>query len=162
MVLPPVMEDNLKKTISASPFNSIMFDESLNHTYQECQMDLQIRLWEEDEGRAVTRYLDSKFLYRPNADNLSSLINKAASTIDQTKTICLLMDGPSVNFCVLEKINTKRKKNDLAELYNIGCCSLHSVHLGLKAGSKAVNGTWQINKVLAAMFNLFRDSPARR
>jgi hypothetical protein len=125
-------------------------------------MDLQIRLWDEIEGQAVTRYLNSRFLYRPNANNIAALIQEEADAIDQTKSIGPSMDGPRVNFAVLNIINENRVRKDMAELYDIGSCSLHSVHLALKTGFKEVKETWSINKVLSAMHNLFKDSPKRR
>ena len=63
----------------------MLFDESLNHHLQEEQMDVQIRFW---DGQVMTRYLDSRFFKRPNADNILGERLKSVATLPQEKLQC--------------------------------------------------------------------------
>ena len=67
----PYCKAELLGQINSSPQFSLSFDESLNTALQKCQMDVNIRFFNNTINMVVTRYIDSKFLERPNADNLS-------------------------------------------------------------------------------------------
>ena len=47
--------------INSSTQFSLSFDESLNTALQKCQMDVNIRFFNNTTNMVVTRYLDSKF-----------------------------------------------------------------------------------------------------
>ena len=99
--LAPFFKSILLDTLKRSPFLTLMFDESLNYNVQANQMDIQIRYWDTIDGKAVTQYVDSKFIQRGNADNISSALKKfVAEEIEAKKMIALSMDGPTVNCCV--------------------------------------------------------------
>ena len=68
--LAPYFKELLVKDIKLSPFYSLSFNESLNNKLQEEQIDISIRFWDGIAGEAVTRYFDSKFFKRSNADNI--------------------------------------------------------------------------------------------
>ena len=42
----------------------------MNKVLQNEQLDIQVRFWDENSVQAKTRYFDSQFSLRPNADNL--------------------------------------------------------------------------------------------
>ena len=56
--------------INALPLFVISFDESLNSIFQNEQMDVLIKFWNNSKQITETRYFDSVFLNRPNAKNL--------------------------------------------------------------------------------------------
>ena len=96
-----------------------------------------------------TRYLDSQFLDKPNADNLLECINEAIKGLEQDKLLQLDMDGPSVNWNVLEMLNDSLVEKGFTKTIDIGSYAQHIVH-----GS--------LDKILKAMFWWLHDSPARR
>ena len=156
----PVFKTNLTKEINMSPFYSVSFDESMNSVMQQCQMDVVIRYWNETAGNVETRYHDSKFLSRPNAKELLSNIENVAKNFKTEKFLQLAVDGPSVNWSVLNMLDNKLEENNLSKTINIGSCSQHTVHGTLKQG--ATKNEWDIDRILKALFWILSDSPARR
>ena len=71
------------------------FDESLNNTLLEEQMDVADQFCKKCE--ATARYLDS-FVYDPNVANLSNkIIDSLMESDDKSKLTMLGMDGQNVN-----------------------------------------------------------------
>ena len=68
-------------------------------------MDLNIRFFNNTTNMVVTRYLDSKFLERPNADNVFTCIRESISGLSESKFLQLSMNDPSVNWVVLDKLD---------------------------------------------------------
>ena len=58
----PYFQNEIIKTVKNSPCFSVSFDESLNKIYQEEQMDLNVRYWDEENGMTKVNYLTSLFL----------------------------------------------------------------------------------------------------
>ena len=67
--LGPYLHGLLTESIKKSLYCSISFDESLNDSFQNCQMDLNIWFWS-NLNCAKSRYFDSQFLGHPTAKNL--------------------------------------------------------------------------------------------
>ena len=101
----PYCKAELLGQINSSPQFSLSFDESLNTAPQKYQIDVNIRFFNNTTSMVVTRYLDSKFLERPNADNLFTCIRESVSGLSESKFLQLSMDGPSVNWVVLDKLD---------------------------------------------------------
>ena len=139
---------------------SPLFDESLNDILNKDQMDIHIRFYDVDSGTISTRYLDSRFVFRPNANVLSGEIINAIKDLDGSRMIMLGMDGPDVNWCVFGKINAEREKHNHAPLFNVGSCDLHSIHGAFETGM--TSNQWEIGKILKSTFKLFNKSPARK
>lgn len=158
--LSPFFKLELVNCIKSSPYFIASFDESLNQVTQNEQMDIQIRFWNESTGLAETRYLDSKFLKRPNAENLTTELNNALGELPTKNMLQLSMDGPRTNWNVLELLNNQRSVSEVPLLIDIGSCGLHVIHGAFRTGVEAT--TWNIKKVLKAMWQIFADSPARR
>ena len=157
----PVLVLKLKTQINSSPFHTVMFDESLNKINQDCQMDVQVRYWDAQRGIAVSRYIVSKFLKNPNAKNLTDMLLGAVEDLDSARQVALSMDGPNVNWSVVNLLNDDRTKNNMNELLQLGSCSLHIINGAFKKGFD--NGTkWEMKKILNAMYKFFYDAPARR
>ena len=89
--LEPFSKMNLIKSIKDSPFFAASFDESLNRINKDEQMDVHIRYWDNEKGLVKTNYLDSRFVFRPNADNLHELHNALQSLPKKTCYNCLWM-----------------------------------------------------------------------
>ena len=69
------------------------------------------------------------------------------------------MDGPSVNLKFLESLCNLRESEGLPGLIDIGVCQLHTMHGVFQTGY--VRSTWNIRKILKAVWQIFHDSPAR-
>ena len=136
------------------------YDESMNRIFQEEQMDIVLRFFNENTGQVETRYFDSRVLKRPNSINLLDRLLGGLSPLDMDKMIQLSMDGPNVNWDVLKRLSLSREEKESSKLINIGSCGLHVVHGALQTGTVAT-GVY-INKVLHAMWKIFDESPARR
>ena len=63
----------------------------------------------------VTRYLDCNFLERPNADNLFSWIRESISGLSESKFLQLFLDGSSVSWVVLDKLDDLLVENELRQ-----------------------------------------------
>ena len=70
------------------------------------------------------------------------------------------MDGPSVNLKFLQSLCNLRESEGLPGLIDIGVCQLHIMHGAFQTG--ADKSTWNIHKILEAVWQIFHDSPARR
>ena len=66
----PHFKTMLLHNVQKLPFFYVSFDEYLNKVLQNEQLDIQVRFWDENSVQAKTRYFDSQFSLRPNADNL--------------------------------------------------------------------------------------------
>ena len=67
--------------LTKSLLYSLSFDESLNEVLNKEQMNMQIWVFNDLEGRVVNPYLDSKFLYWPNVSILAEEILNATKKI---------------------------------------------------------------------------------
>ena len=85
-------------------------------------MDLHVRFWNESRNIVDTRYYDSKFLEKTNAENLFQSVKDASNGLRREKVLQLAMDGPNVNWevlkrqirCWLEIITVKRLIQEVA------------------------------------------------
>ena len=112
--LAPFIKDLLAKDIRSSPYFSVLFDENLNNILQQSQMNIQLRFWSDGDGLVKTRYYDSQFLSRPNAENLASSLSESLTGISLQKMHHLSMDL-YVNWNVFELLSAV-KKNFLLSL----------------------------------------------
>ena len=117
-----------------SLFYSVSFDESSNSELQKCQMDINVRYWDTEQNVAVTRYFDSAFLDRPNASNLLESLQESTKPIPGEKFLQLAMDGPNVNWNVLDGLDEQLVENGHTKTMNIGSCVQHIVHCALQNG----------------------------
>ena len=83
--------------INNSPWYSVSFDESLNKNLQKCQMDVNLRYWNDEKNIPETSYLDSKFLLQPNAENLKWELVASITGLDVAKFLQSSMDDPNTN-----------------------------------------------------------------
>ena len=152
------LKENLRKVINESPFYSISYDESLNRQMEEQQMDLQVRYWCNKTSWAVTQYYGFEFQMHGD-ESLSENLTGIAD-LPEEKLIRTTIDGPNVNWKVLEVIQKKPEENEYPPLAEIGSCGLHLVSGALH--SAVVAADWPVKKVLRGMFKLLKDAPAGR
>ena len=131
----PYFKNALIKDINNSLYCSLSFDESLNSIVQKCQMDTNIRHWDDKEKKVKTRYLDSQFLERPNADNLLQILKTATKDLKEESILQLAMDGPNVNWEVLRKLHDTLVEDGHNKTLNIGSCAQHVIHGAFQTGS---------------------------
>ena len=156
----PHFHELLTITFKGSPFYALSFDESLNKSLQNGQMDINIRFWGSEKCMAETRYLTSEFLGRAKAEDILESFMKAIAKLDDAKLLQIASDGPNVNLKFLELFDQKRQFLELLAVINVGTCGLHTVHGSLKAGVKEAD--WTVGKVLQAMHFLLHDFPSRQ
>ena len=156
----PYLKDLLISKVKAAPFYVANYDESLNRVFQEEQMDIHLRYFNEETQMVESRYLDSPFVKRPNSDNLHNELLNSLSMVGAEKLIQISMDGPNVNWDVLKTHSQHRAKEEMPSLIELGSCGLHIVHGALQTGMK--ESGWKPEKVLHAMWKIFDESPARR
>ena len=87
-------------------------------------------------------------------------IENVAKNFKIEKFLQLAVDGPSVNWSVLNMLDNKLEENNLSKTINIGSYSQHTVHGALKVG--AAKTEWVIDKILKPLFSILSNSPARR
>ena len=142
----PYLKDQLLSIIDTSTFFVVSYDESMNRIFQEEQMDIGLRYFNDDTGLVETKSFDSAFLKCPNSENFHEKFLQSLSDLKLEKLLQISMDGPNVNWDVLKRHSQYREEKELAQLVIIGSCSLHIVS----------------HKVLHAVWKLFGESPARR
>ena len=159
----PFVKGQLVRNIVAAPFYTVSFDESMNRVLQNEQIDVQVHYWDINTSMASTRYFDSQFLLRPNAQNLLNCLVQSINSLPVENFIQLSRDGPAANWAVLNDLVENRKRDQLPPVEDIGscsCCSLHIVSGAFQSGIKATS--WDLDKILRAMWQLFHDSPVRK
>ena len=83
--LAPFFKTNLIKSVKGSPFFTASFDESLNRIYQNEQIDVHNCFWDNEKGLVKTNYLDSRFVFRPIADNLHDELHNTLQSLPEKK-----------------------------------------------------------------------------
>ena len=156
----PYFRDLLLKELKSSKYIVVSYDESLNAFLEEEQMDILVRFFNETTKLVETRYFDSTFLKRPNSANLLQKLIESLSSLSHSNVLQLSMDGPNVNLDVLKFYHQYRVENEHPMIVNIGSCGLHVLHGALQYGFK--QSSWDIDKILKAMWQIFHQSPARR
>ena len=114
--------------------------------------------WNELRNIFDTRYYDSKFLERPNAENLFESIKDASKELRQENSLQLAMDGPNINWEVLQRTDEMLLGDNHGKTVNIGSCPQYTVHGTFQTGA---TNNWDVHKILKSMFSLLHDSPAR-
>ena len=119
------LKQKLKSMINNSPWYSVFFDESFSKNKKKCQMDVNLRYWNDEKNIAKTSYLDSKFLLKPNAKNLKCELIASITGLDMVKFLQLSMDSPNTNWNVLNLISNHLVENGYKNFIGICSCSLH-------------------------------------
>ena len=99
-------------------------------------MDFTVRYFKND--KVESRYLTSLFLGHTTAKDLKKKFEEATEQLDLKKLIQISMDGPNVNWKVLDLIAEDSNEQYLI-LLNVGSCSLHVVHGTFRNHMKQTN-----------------------
>ena len=83
----------------------ISFDESLNRTQQQEQMDVIICFWDNEKNKVCSRYFDSNLLGHTSAQDLPKSLHSLLMTLNPMGLIQLSMDGPSTNWKLLNELS---------------------------------------------------------
>jgi len=162
----PYFRNLLENTLRSCDYIVVMFDESLNKISQKSQMDLKMRFWNSCKREVATRYFSSEFMGNTTAtDILNAFIRALEGTVDLKKVLQVSMDGPNVNFKFFRDLQFYAKEtysgdNNMPQMLSIGSCGLHTMHCAFKAAVQCTQ--WKIINFLRALYNLFKDVPARR
>lgn len=81
--LAPYFASILKEKVEKQDSFVLLFDESLNFATKNKQLDMCVRLWDED--RVITRYWTSLFLGHATSEDLLEHFNEAAGTLNLGK-----------------------------------------------------------------------------
>jgi hypothetical protein len=158
--LEPYFRQVLNTLVAKQRFFSLSFDESLNKSIQENQMDLHIRFWDDNKNMVVTRYLNSQFLGHSRATDLVSNLLEGLKPHSLQKVAHISMDGPSVNWKLYRDIDGLISEGDESRLLETGSCGLHIIHNIHRKGINSVD--WNLEQLMRVSYNLFKDAPAKR
>ena len=155
----PYFRDLLLADLKQTSCFVVSFDESFNHELQKEQMDFTVRYFK--NNKVESRCLTSLFLGHTTAKDLKKKFEEATEQLDMKKLLQISMDGPNVNWKLLDTIAEDRSSNEQYPiLLNVGSCSLHVVHGAFRNGIKQTN--WEIDLLLRSLHSLFNETPARR
>ncbi|XP_034246267.1 uncharacterized protein LOC117648128 [Thrips palmi] len=161
--LGPFFHDVVVRKAMESDFVTAFFDESLNKSSQNTQMDFAIGFWDNETNRFSVRYFSSAFLGHTTAEDLLDAFLKQLKPAFFKKLLNVSMDGPNVNLKLIKDLEVEMKAKNHPEdplfLY-MGSCGLHVVNGGFKTGAKSAG--WGIVNVLRSMYNFFKNVPSRR
>lgn len=154
-------KSQLATLIEQSDTLVIAFDESLNKVCQQQQMDIVVRFWDKTKNEVSTMYFTSAFLGHTTANDLLEAFKGNVPVQMLQKMIQVSMDGPNVNFKFLRNLREYLSEDpNNNKLLDLGSCGLHTLHCAFKAGIRATE--WQIIEFLRAIYNLFKNVPARK
>ena len=155
-----MFQDSSSAGCKAAPYFVASFVECSNIITQDEQLDVVLRYWDTTEATVKTRYYSSEFLGHTRAEDLSEKFKQSMSHLEQKKMLQLSMGGPSVSWKVFRLLSESRESNGYPSLVNTGSCGLYVIHGSFQMGAK--ESGWDIEVLLKALWNIFRDSPARR
>jgi len=161
--LAPFIKKQMIKEVGDNEY-VIMFDESLNRTTKNKQLDIHIRYWvtnEKGTRQVMSRYMGSQFMGHGSATDLITHFKKglAESDMNLHKMLSISMDGPNVNWKFIDLLQTEHGEQfGGQQLLIVGSCGLHTLHNSFKS----VFSMWTMEKLLRALHYLFHETPARR
>ncbi|KAI2665830.1 putative kinetochore protein SPC25 [Labeo rohita] len=138
----PVIKQQLISEVSQDSF-VVMFDESLNRSTNNKQMDLHLRYWTGD--RVQSRYFGSQFLGHSTAQDLFHNFMDCVEKLNLRNMVSISMDGPNVNWKFFELLQQEQVEQfGGSQLAVVGSCGLHTLHNAFRHGF----AKWQIDKLL--------------
>gem|GEM_PF-6826146 len=155
--------EKVKQRIEHCDCFVVCFDESLNKYSQKQQMDISIRFWCTDKNEVATHYYSSAFLGHTTSEDLIQAFKVELKDLNLKKLLQVSMDGPNVNikfFKDLQTVLSQSHDEDDPIVLFMGTCGLHVVNNAFKTSFYAVK--WNVTTFLRALYNLFKNSPARR
>ena len=133
---------------------------SLDHFSLFCLIGYRCAFCNDKTGLAERKYFQSQFLRRPTAQNLFNSLYKSKSEREKSKLLQLAMDGPDVNWNVLDLFDDKLVSDNFSKILIIGNCAQHTADGLLENGLQ--KSTWNMDNLLKSIFWILHDFPARR
>ena len=113
----PLFRGNLaQRNLKIANLFYTSFDKSVNHKWQEEQMNVLIRFWDENLSEVQTYYLNSKLLNWQNAGNMLYELLEATDTLPQKSMIMLSMDGPNTIWTFYEALKSHCTEKEFPKL----------------------------------------------
>ena len=121
---------------------------------------MTVEFWNSKSNKVSERYVNSVFEgHATTADMLAHLKNGMV-LFNPNSSVQISMDGHSVNLKFYHNLFQECKGEELPDLLNIGCCSLHVVHGSFKTGAQECR--WNLGNILHSLWQFFYDTLARR
>ena len=158
-----IMQDLKPSGPRLPPHFTSCFDESHNKVTMTKQMDVHVIYFNEETKLVERCYIGSQFMGHASHQDIFDEFKKTHEGLDIVHNLFQIsMDGPSVNWKMVDVICEFRKSEDpnSPELLNIGSCGIHVLH----GAYQTAHGTndWEVGKTLKAGHSVFKKSPARR
>lgn len=125
-------------------------------------MDIIVRFWCKSTNKVISCYLTSCFLEHTTAIDLLEALKIVLKNFDLNKMIQLSMDGPYINIKVLKtlKMELANAPNINRVILDLGTCGIRTLHNSFKVAIQT--SKWGIIEFLRAIYNIFKNVPARR
>ena len=92
------------------------------------------------------KYLGSRFLGHSMNFDLFDQVTNAVNELNPNSILQISMDGPSLNFKFLQKVQDNRKANEQPLLVDTGGCGLHTIYGAFKASVQS--NDWMLKEIL--------------
>ena len=158
--LAPYFKSVLMKKIEENDHITLLFDETLNQSNQQKQLDILARYWDPVENEVHTNYLNSAFMGHSTADDILREFYDNIKPLNLSKILQISMDGPAVNWKFYDLLQKDIDKQFKCKFAYVGSCGLHILNNAFRKGVSSVD--WNVASVLVSLYWLFKDSPARR
>ena len=142
----PHLKELLVAKLKSSDFCVTCCSESLNWVFQEEQMDVVLRYFNNESCLVETSYFESAFINWPNSPNLYDKLLESLYTLYLRKLLQELMVRPNINWDVLKLHASYTEQGEFSKLTNIGICGLLVLHVTLRTGLMETDQ--KINKAL--------------
>ena len=103
----PYLERLIRNKTAASSDYVLLFDESLNSELQKKQLDVHVRLWDDELNAVSSRYLGSQLMGHATAKDFTEAIDNITEGISYSKLVQISMDGPSVNWKFYDEFQSR-------------------------------------------------------
>ena len=121
----PYMKTLLQQRVREDDY-VLLFDESLNREMQKKQLDILVRLWDND--CIQSRFFHSQFLGHASAHNLVEACIESVSVLNVRNIVQISMDGPNVNWSLYNKFENIIQDQCSKTLLPTGSCGLHQIN----------------------------------
>ena len=132
------------------------FDESFNRISNRKQLHLHIIHFDEKSGTVQRNFIGAAFFGHGDAE---SCLNSLLDVHDGLDLVQVGMDGPNVNWRLLNMLREKRAHENpqSPKLLELGSCG---IHVSYNTAQSVTN--WNLGKILKSFYSIFKKSPARR
>ena len=103
--------------------------------------------------------MSSSFLGHATAQDLMASFHEKCAGLDMKNAIQLSMDGPPVNWCFYDLLNSELKEEHSVNFLNTESCGIHKVHNCFKEAFE--RSPWNLQSSLKAFHTIFNNPPVR-